>query len=192
MFDWKTLSLNNECKTILLTHQSDKIIESCSVIAEQRFNEYYARNPYTTINKIKRDFAVGLFCEQGFYNLVSPFLTNIGCSITEPDLEFHTNNIHGYDFIINGNIHVSVKGIDTVYNGVRSWVYQPDKLSVDESLHLFMQVHRTKDNYEKGDIVLVEWLYMLSGKKIPALLKPTFKPMNGKMAIYESDIKEEL
>jgi hypothetical protein len=192
MTNWRIFAMKNDFMITLPTNESDKIIENCSMIAEHRFNEYYARNPFTSISKIRNDFIVGLVCEQAFYKMISPFLMEIGCSITEPDTEFHANNLHGYDFIVNGNIPVSVKGSDREYDGERSWVYQPDKLRIDEDVHVFMYVHKPNQNYEKGEPVMVEWAHTLTGEKVMPLLKPPLKPMGNKMAIYESDIIGEI
>lgn len=160
----------------------EEIKKTIEKVSEARVNEYYSRNPYTSISKVKKDFLVGRFCEQGVWQYLEKNSQSSWIYCKKPDFEFHEDNIHGSDLIIENFGSISVKGTCVAYNNERSWIYQPDKLRYDESWHVFVYCH-TPESFP-----VIEICAALPAFKIPGLLKEPFKSMGGKMAIYERDI----
>jgi hypothetical protein len=176
-------------KEISVANHHKWIHEKAEIVFDAR-KEEYLRRMNTTPEKIFKDIFYGFLGEQAFYDLVKKHHPEL--EISNPDFGFHKNNKHGPDFkMMTKEMRVLTVSIKTCVKKTveeSTWVYQTDRLRLDEDVHVFMTGRYPSGSKGNHPDVFC-FVNRIPAKKIFGLLKPMNRPAYGKEAIYYKDVK---
>jgi len=179
-------------KKINVVSAHDYIREKARIVSVARAQEYKTRLGGLKEETIFKNVFYGFLAEYSVWMLIKE---NIQCDyISDPDFDLHENNNHPCDLLVaidGKEFSVSVKCCSGVAKDKASWVYQADRLPMNESLHflVFGYLQPESDYCEiKYPPAIFEVFAIKTPEQIKTNLKKTRKPSVGKMAVYYEDI----